>query len=280
MASSAIDHGASLARGGASASAALVAREWIRLARQPSRVVAALGTAAVLWIVLGSGLLHALAPSGPQAIERGGGGAIGYAAYVLPGMAAMIAMFSSIFAAMSLIEDRRAGVLRPMLASAMPTWSLVLGKALGCASIAFAQSALVLAAVPVVAGWPALGGLLGALGALALMALGLSGMCLALAWIVGSSEGFHGVMNLVLMPMWLLSGSVLPVPISAAWMQWTVAANPLSWPVSLARASLYATGEDTLWWWMGSVLFAAGGVVLAWWTIGRARSGVSAQIVR
>ena len=69
-----------------------------------------------------------------------GADAAGYAAWALPGMGALVAMFAAIFGAISLIEDRREGFLRGALTSPTPRWALALGKVLPAAGLAAAQA--------------------------------------------------------------------------------------------------------------------------------------------
>src|SRR5688572_4297872 len=198
---------------GARALTALFRREIIRFLCQPSRIVAALGTAALLWLVLGSGFAGSFQPApSPSAPTVGAheNGALSYSAYLVPGMAAMVVLFASIVAPISLIDDRHAGFLQGVLVSPAPAWAMLGATVGGCAVLALGQGMLVLLAAPIAG--IALGpvNLLLAAAALACIALGIAGIGLALAWWIDSVQGFHGVMNLILMPMWLLSGAFFP----------------------------------------------------------------------
>jgi ABC-2 type transport system permease protein len=53
-----------------------------------------------------------------------------------------------------------------------------------------------------------------------------------------STQGFHAVMNLVLMPMWMLSGALFPIAGAAGWMGWVMRLNPLTYGVASVRSSL------------------------------------------
>ena len=178
-----------------SAAAGLAKREWLRFVRQPTRIVASVGTAALLWIVLAGGLDGAF--TGP----------VRYGPFLVPGMAAMVVLFSSIFAAMSLIEDRDSGYLQAVAVAPGGLRAMIIAKCGVGALIAGAQGALVLAAGPLVGLSPSSTGWLLAIAALLLLSIGISSLGLALAWRTGSVAGFHGIMNGLLMPMWLLSGS-------------------------------------------------------------------------
>lgn len=232
----------------------LMAREFKRFARQPSRIIAAIGTPLLLWGFMASGFAKSILPG---AGEDGGE----YAAYLVPGAATLVAMFASIFAAMALIEDRREGFLRSALASPAPRWSIVGAKAGAGSAIATMQAGIVLLAAPLVGADCTLIGMAHALVWLGAAAAALTSFGLAMAWVVNSSEGFHGVMNAVLMPMWLLSGAMFPIEGAAAWLRPVMLVNPLFWATESVREAMRGAppGPAAL----GSLLFLAASVVLA-----------------
>lgn len=248
----------------------LVWRELIRFVRQPARIIASIGTPAIIWLVLASGFAGSFAA--PSESVAGG-----YAAYLIPGMAAMTVVFASIFAAMSLIEDRAEGFLQGVLISPAPTWAMVGSKVIGGALIACSQAMVIVLAAPAL-DLPGLTttpiGLLLAFAALTLMALGVIGLGLGAAWWVNSNAGFHGVMNLVLMPMLLLSGAFFPSSGASPWMRWLMQFNPLTWPTQALRASVgLADHSFTLW--LGSAAFAVVGCAIAGITMARGRSRIN-----
>jgi ABC-type polysaccharide/polyol phosphate export permease len=84
-----------------------------------------------------------------------------------------------------------------------------------------------------------------ALGMLALIGFGLTSMGVLLAWRFESVQGFHGIMNLLLMPMWLLSGAVFPPDKAHAWVKAAMLGNPLTYGVDGVRRAL--TGQGMAW---------------------------------
>ena len=62
-----------------------------------------------------------------------------------------------------------------------------------------------------------------------------------IAWSLDSTQGFHAILNLFLIPLWLLSGAVFPASGSPVWLQWVVAVNPLTYGVAAVRWSLYGS---------------------------------------
>ena len=76
------------------------------------------------------------------------------------------------------------------------------------------------------------------------VAFGLSGLGLMIAWTMDSTSGFHAIMNLLLMPMWLLSGAVFPVGDAHSFIKAFMYINPLTYGVSAFRHGLYLNAES------------------------------------
>lgn len=248
---------------GSTAFNALFRREIVRFLRQPARAIASVGTAVMLWAFLASGL------SG--SIGRATAG-LEFGVAVVPGMAALAIVFSSIFGAISLIEDRQSGFLQGALVSPAPRWSIALSKVGAAAALSLAQGFLVMLPLPFASESVDFGRVAASLAPLACMSLGIGGISLAMAWKVDSVSGFHGVMNLMLMPMWLLSGGVFPLDSAAAWLRWVAWINPLTWPIRLTHALLAgaAPGGEPMWGlWAATIGFACVGLAAAWLTMGR-----------
>jgi len=215
-------------------------REVTRFLRQRSRVIGALGTPIVFWVLIGSGLGRSFRPPGTTADTK----AMHYLEYAFPGTLALIVLFTAIFAMISIIEDRKAGFLQAVIASPASRISIVLGKVLGSTTLALGQAALFLLLAPL-AGLPlTVTTVLGTMVVLFLISLGLSGLGFLIAWPMDSTQGFHAIMNLVLMPMWLLSGAFFPAGGASGWLRAIMAANPLTYGVSAIRRAMYA-GSDT-----------------------------------
>lgn len=249
---------------GVRAMLALSRRELIRQVRQPTRIVASIATPLLIWLFIVGGFAGAVGDVG--------GGRSSLTAYTIPGMASLTVIFASIFASISLIQDRHEGVLRAALVSPAPGWSIALSKVGAGSVLALAQGLVVLLALPMLGVPLSVGGVVGAIAVLACVSAALIGLGLALAWIVDSTQGFHGVMNALLMPMWLLSGAVFPVEEAAGWMRVVTLLNPLSWAHSAMRGSLGMSdsGVMTLAWSI-TLGFAVFGVLLGTWTISRSR---------
>lgn len=216
-------------------SATLWQRELVRFFRQPSRIAGALGTPLVFWLLLGSGIGRSF--SLPTA-----GGDMYYMEYFFPGVVVMIVLFTSIFSTISIIEDRREGFLQAVLVAPTPRAAIVLGKMAGSTSLALLHGMALLILAPWVAGAsPASIPRIAAV--VAVIAFGLTGLGYQIAWRMESTQGFHAIMNLFLIPMWMLSGAVFPPGGAPDWLQWVIQLNPLTYGVSALRWSIYGTPD-------------------------------------
>jgi ABC-2 type transport system permease protein len=115
-------------------------REIVRFYRQRSRIVGALATPVLFWLLLGSGFANSFRP--------GGAGDMGYAEYFYPGTMILVVLFTAIFSTISVIEDRKEGFLQAVLVAPVARSTVVLGKILGGTTLALGQALLLLAAAP------------------------------------------------------------------------------------------------------------------------------------
>jgi ABC-2 type transport system permease protein len=207
-------------------------REVVRFCRQRSRLTGALVQPLVFWLLLGGGLRASFRPPGtPEGTS--------YVVYVYPGIIAMVLLFTAIFATISVIEDRRMGFLQGVLVSPVSRSSIVLGQALGGTTLALVQGMLLLVLAPAVGVPLSVASILWMLLVMFLVAFGLTSLGLVIAWRLDSTQGFHAVMNLILLPMWVLSGAFFPMTGVPVWLEWAMRVNPLTYGMAALRRSLY-----------------------------------------
>ena len=225
------------------AARALAWREVVRFYRQRNRIVGSIGTPLVFWLLFGTGLA--------QSFRLGAGsGGPSFLHYFFPGSLLLIVLFSAIFSSISIIEDRREGFLQGVLVAPIPRWAMVLGKVAGGTLVALLQGLifLLLALTLPMELHPL--AVMQLVGLLLVASLAITSLGYVFAWRMDSSQGFHAIMNLVLMPMWLLSGGFFPIP---AWspggntsqhvLHVAMRANPLSYAVAGVR-QLLSPGLD------------------------------------
>jgi daunorubicin resistance ABC transporter membrane protein len=207
----------------------LVRRDTKRFVREKSRVAGALLQPLIFWLVIGSGMSSTFVLKGARGVD--------YLEYFFPGVVVMVVLFTAIFTTMSVIEDRHSGFLQAVLVAPGSRVSVVLGKCLGSSVIAFVQGLLFVALAPLAGfdlravDWPLLAA------ALALACFGLCAIGFAVAWWLDSTAGYHVVMSLLLLPLWIVSGAMFPA--EGRVLSALQAIDPMSYAVSGVRRALY-----------------------------------------
>lgn len=221
-------------------------REIIRFYRQRSRLFSAIAQPLVFWLLIGSGLGASFQPSGTP-------GGSSYIEYFYPGIVVLVLLFTSIFATISVVNDRREGFLQGVLVAPLPRWQIAFAQALGGTTLAFLQGVLLLLLAPMTGIQFGATSLFATLGVMALLAFGLTNLGLLIAWRMESAQGFHAVMNLLLIPIWLLSGAFFPSTGVPGWLAWMMKFNPLTYGLATFRQCLYldttakTIGEGPTW---------------------------------
>ena len=207
-------------------------REIVRFYRQKTRVVGVLASPLVFWVVIGSGF-------GTSFRSGGGQGQQNYLDYFYPGALIMIVLFTSIFAMMSLIEDRKEGFLLSVMVAPVPRSAIVLGKVLGGTTLSAIQGMIFLIFAPFAGIHLDLLKFLLVTVVVFLVSFSLTALGFAIAWPMDSTQAFHGIINLFLIPLWLLSGALFPIARASGWIRVLMYMNPLTYGVEALRALLY-----------------------------------------
>ncbi|HKN01549.1 MAG TPA: ABC transporter permease [Candidatus Binataceae bacterium] len=207
-------------------------REIARFVRQRSRVTGAILQPLVFWLLLGAGLKSSFRPSGmPEDMN--------YAQYFYPGVIVLVLLFTAIFATISTVEDRREGFLQGVLVAPVSRVTVVLGQALGGTTLALGQGIIFLLLAPLAGIHLNLEAIAVTTAMMAIIAFALTSIGLVIAWRIESTQGFHAIMNLILIPIWLLSGAFFPADGAPGWLRWTMRLNPLTYGMTALRRGLY-----------------------------------------
>jgi ABC-2 type transport system permease protein len=125
-----------------------------------------------------------------------------------------------------------------VIAAPIPRASIAAGKVLGGATLAFAQAMLVLPLAPLAGIRLTPSTFAAAVPVIAWTAVALTALSFCIAWRMESTQGFHAVMTVLLMPIWLLSGALFPAAGAVPWLRAVMAINPLSYGVAILRRAL------------------------------------------
>lgn len=246
-----------------SVASAVCRRDLLRFRKESSRWLGVVAQPLLFWFVIGSGL--------GASVRMVGDPEGGFVRYFFPGSMLLTVVFTCVFASISVIEDKRAGFLRGVLVAPGSRAALVAGKLLGVACLASAQCILFALAAPL-AGF-SLGGIHwpGFAGGLLLSVVAMAGVNFAVAWRMDSTQGYHAVMSLLLLPLWIVSGAMFPRATGplAFLLHW----NPLAPMLHALRASLEGSSIPAGTWLVLCTL-ALAGVAAALAAASPSRSGV------
>ncbi|HEY3728623.1 MAG TPA: ABC transporter permease [Solirubrobacteraceae bacterium] len=240
-------------------------RELIRFRSDRIRIATSLVQPLLFLFVLGSGL-QGLASAGTHGVEL--------KTFIYPGILCIAVMFTAMFSAASIVWDREFGFLREMMVAPIRRSSIVIGKCLGGATVASFQGVIVicLAGFVHVPYDPLL--ILGIFGLQMLLAFAITAFGVMIAVRIKQMQSFMGVMQMVVMPMFFISGALFPVAGLPGWLAVLNRLDPLTYAVdpmrrivfnhlSISPAARQALDPGVSWWgWRVPTLLEAGMIVL------------------
>jgi ABC-2 type transport system permease protein len=216
-------------------------RDLVRYTRDRVRLVISLAQPLLYLLVFGVGLSSSIGGGGTGPLGAASAtGSVGYVRFMFPGVVGMAILFTAIFSAMSIVWDREFGFLREILVAPINRSAVAIGKALGGATQAMIQGLVMLAFAPVVGVHLSLLSVLEVIPLLFLLAFALSALGVALAARMRSMQGFQMVINLLLMPMFFLSGSLFPLNGLPGWMTVLTRLDPVAYGIAPVRHVLLA----------------------------------------
>jgi ABC-2 type transport system permease protein len=240
-------------------------RELIRFKSDRLRIVTSLIQPLLFLFVLGSGL---------QSLAKFGTHGVDLKTFIYPGILCIAVMFTAMFSAASIVWDREFGFLREMMVAPIRRSSIVIGKCLGGATVASIQGVIVicLAGLVHVPYDPVL--ILGIFGLQLLLAFAITAFGVMVAVRIKQMQSFMGVMQMIVMPMFFISGALFPVSNLPGWLTVLNRIDPLTYAVDPMRRLVFdhidisETARQTLdpgvtWWgWRVPTLLEVGIVMV------------------
>jgi ABC-2 type transport system permease protein len=240
-------------------------RELTRFVNDRMRIVTSLVQPLLFLFVLGSGL---------QRLSSAGTHGVNLKTFIFPGILCIAVMFTAMFSAASIVWDREFGFLREMMVAPVRRSSIVIGKCLGGATVASFQGVIVLclAGAVNVPYDPLL--ILGIFGLQLLLAFTITAFGIMVAARIKQMQSFMGVMQMIVMPMFFLSGALYPVSGLPSWLAVLNRVDPLTYAVDPMRrivfshlhvsaAARQALDPGVTWWGWRLPAVLEAGVVLA-----------------
>ena len=208
----------------------VVQRDLIRTLQDRTRFVAVLVQPLLFLFVLGSGL---------SSLTSATTGSLDLRTFMFPGVLATSTLFTAFFSAVSIVWDREFGFLREMLVAPVRRSSIILGKALGGATVASIQGLLVLVLAPLV-DVPLTFGLAVTLFAeVFLLSFTLTTLGLAVVARIKQVQTVMGLMQVLVLPLSFLSGALYPLSNLPTWLSIAVRLNPLTYAVHPVRTAVF-----------------------------------------
>ena len=206
-------------------------REMIRFTRDRLRIVTSLIQPVLFLFVLGTGL---------STITAGTTQNLNLRTFMYPGALSMAVLFTAMFSAASIVWDREFGFLREMLVAPVSRWAIVLGKCMGGATTATAQGVLILLMAGIVGVPYSATLMLTVFGELLLLAFTLTAFGVMTAARIQQFQAFMALNQMLLMPLFFLSGALFPLGNLPAWLQVLTRINPLTYAVDPVRRAVFA----------------------------------------
>lgn len=200
-------------------------RDMIRFWHDKPRIIASALQPMLYLFVFGTGM-----GAGMQPAEG-----IDLRVYLFPGVMAMATLFTCFFSAGSLVWDREFGFMREMLVAPVRRSAIIVGKALGGATNGMVQGVIVLSV-----GWivgvpytPAM--VLILLGELAILSFAITSIGILVAVRIKSFQAFMATIQLIIMPMFFLSGALFPLRGLPTWLDVLTKFDPLTYAIDPMR---------------------------------------------
>jgi ABC-2 type transport system permease protein len=206
-------------------------RELIRFRSDRIRIVTALVQPLLFLFVLGSGL-EQLSSASTHGVDL--------KTFIYPGVLCLAVMFTAMFSAASVVWDREFGFLREMMVAPVRRSSIVIGKCLGGATVASFQGVILicLAGAVDVPYEPTL--ILGVFGLQLLLAFSITAFGVMVAARIKQMQSFVGLMQMIVLPMFFLSGALFPVSNLPGWLAVLNRIDPLTYAVDPMRRLVFS----------------------------------------
>jgi ABC-2 type transport system permease protein len=206
-------------------------RELIRFANDRVRIAASLAQPLLFLFILGSGL---------QQLSSASTHGVNLKTFIYPGVLCLAVMFTAMFSAASLVWDREFGFLREMMVAPIRRSSIVIGKCLGGATVASFQGVILLFLAGAVGVPYAPLMILGVFCLQLLLAFSMTAFGVMVAARVQQMQSFMGLMQMVVMPMFFISGALFPVTNLPGWLAVLNRLDPLTYAVDPMRRLVFA----------------------------------------
>jgi ABC-2 type transport system permease protein len=206
-------------------------RELIRFQKDRMRIATSLVQPLLFLFVLGSGL---------QQLSAASTHGVDLKTFIYPGVLCITVMFTGMFSAASIVWDREFGFLREMMVAPVRRSSIVIGKVFGGATVASLQGLILLALAWAVHVPYSLGLIFGVFGLQLLLAFSITAFGVMIAARIKQIQSFMGVMQMIVTPMFFISGALFPSGDLPGWLAVLNRLDPITYAVAPMRTLVFA----------------------------------------
>jgi ABC-2 type transport system permease protein len=206
-------------------------REMIRFTRDRLRMLTSLIQPVLFLFVLGTGL---------STITNGSASNVNFRTFMYPGALSMAVLFTAMFSAASIVWDREFGFLREMLVAPVSRWSIVVGKCFGGATTAALQGVIILALAGLVGVPYSFSLIIVVFAEMLLLAFTLTAFGVMTAARITQFQAFMALNQMLLMPLFFLSGALFPLANLPSWLQVLTRIDPLTYAVDPVRRAVFS----------------------------------------
>jgi ABC-2 type transport system permease protein len=222
---------------------ALWYRDILRFVRNRGRLFGSFAMPFMFLVLFGSGMGGAIRSLMGGARMAGPLSHFNFVEFMFPGIIGMTVFTTSLFSALSVVQDREFGYLKEILVSPVSRVSIAIGKILGGSTVAVIQGLLMLVFAPFVGAKLSPAVIAQLIPAMFLVAFTLSSLGLIIATLLKTAEGFQVVVQVLIFPMLFLSGVFFPLTGMPLWLGVLVTLNPLTYAVDLLKKIVLQSGS-------------------------------------
>jgi ABC-2 type transport system permease protein len=206
-------------------------RDLIRFVNDRIRIAATLVQPLLFLFVLGSGL---------QQLSSASTHGVNLKTFIYPGILCISVMFTAMFSAASIVWDREFGFLREMLVAPVRRSSIVIGKCFGGATVACTQGVIMLLLAPLVGVPYSLALIVGVFSLQLILAFTITAFGVMIAARIKQMQAFFGVMQMLVVPMFFISGALFPVANLPGWLTFLNRIDPLTYAVDPMKKLVFS----------------------------------------
>ncbi len=206
-------------------------RDLIRFVNDRVRIISSLIQPLLFLFVMGSGL---------QQLSSASTHGVNLKTFIYPGILCIAVMFTAMFSAASIVWDREFGFLREMMVAPIRRSSIVIGKCFGGATVASTQGLIMILLAPLVGVPYSLTLVVGIFGLQLILAFSITAFGVMVAARIKQMQAFFGVMQMIVMPMFFISGALFPVQGLPRWLEILNRLDPLTYAVDPMRRLVFS----------------------------------------